>query len=104
MATSEHCALCGCELTRGNNINPTGRSSHHRIPKRLERWTGAFSEELRNEEMLMCYFCHEQLLHNPILLPGTEERLAELFAGKGPDEKLLIFAEVIERGAAGARP
>ena len=105
MVTSDkHCALCECELTTGDyGHNPSHITGHHRIARRLEGWV-ANLKTLEGEQLLLCYECHEEVLHNPVLLPGMEQQIAKLFAGKSRDEKVMIFAEVIERGAADARP
>ncbi len=98
---TDRCTLCDCELTNtdyGRNL--TDRSRHHRLPLRLSEWTGSFPEEMREELIVLCYWCHEEMIHNPILLPGVEQQLCRLFAGKGLDERLRLFAEAIEKGAA----
>jgi hypothetical protein len=64
-----------------------------------ERKTGVF-----------CYECHEELLHNPVLLPQDVERFAELVKlrrlserNKGAQRhriagRIRLFHEVIDRG------
>ncbi len=97
----KHCLLCGCKLTAGDYgpRNPTHHSSHHRIPKCLRGWVAALAQ-LEDQELLLCYCCHEQIIEKPILLPGVEQDLAELFRGKKRDERVSLFAEAIKRGAA----
>ncbi len=93
----ECCQLCGVELTTGKyGHDPTHRTEHHQLAKRLENYLPAQT----NETLLLCYFCHEEMLHAPILLPGVAEQLQKAFRGKTPAERLIAFAEVIQLGTA----
>ena len=83
----EYCEICGCQLhrTAGTYARPSvkGRShatGHHYVPKRFfghsknraETVAGIFKECPWNAEGktgVFCYECHEELLHNPVLLP-----------------------------------
>lgn len=59
---------------------------------------------------LFCYECHEELLHNPVLLPHDVERLATLVKMRGLDERgkpadrsliaarIALLHEVLEEG------
>jgi hypothetical protein len=83
----ETCAICGCRLHRnGDYAQPTvlGRShatSHHYV---AERFFGRSANRRRNqreaifescpwgqegEVVVFCYECHEELIHNPVILP-----------------------------------
>jgi hypothetical protein len=59
---------------------------------------------------VFCYECHEELLHNPVLLPEDIARLADLVQLRGLSEerktedrskiarRVVLFHEVIARG------
>lgn len=101
---SEYCAICGCVLHRsGNYARPTveGRShasSHHLVPERFfGRSTNRRGEQRERlfevspwghegEKAVFCYDCHEELLHNPVILPRDLDALAELVRLRGLDE------------------
>src|SRR5271156_2269373 len=92
----EACAICGCPLNRsGNYARPTveGRShatKHHFVAERFfgrssnrkgKKIEGIFEScpwghEGKSETF--CYECHEELLHNPVLLPQDIVRFAKL--------------------------
>ncbi len=127
----EQCAICGCRLhrTRGTYARPTveGRShatEHHFVPERFfgrssnRRGTttqGVFEtcpwgHEGKTE--VFCYECHEELLHNPVLLPDELKLFAKLVLARGLAEaqkpgnrfkiagRIKLFHEVIARGLA----
>lgn len=60
--------------------------------------------------MTFCYECHEELLHNPVLLPEDISRFAELVKKRGLSEdsktedrkriarRIMLFHEVIALG------
>ena len=94
---SELCAICGCELQRVPDAyaRPTiagrsGASKHHFVAERFfgrsanRRGTktgGMFAAcpwGHEGKSDLFCYECHEELLHNPVLLPDDIKRLADL--------------------------
>ena len=92
----ETCSICGCPLHRsGEYSTPTvaGRShatEHHFVPERFfgrstnprgTKRDGIFEEcpfGYEGKTAGYCYECHEELLHNPVLLPADIEALAEL--------------------------
>ncbi len=106
------CVLCRTELVQGGDGSGKDTdegmrhfSTHHRLAK---RWQDkkcldleAIKEKLRSsdDELVLCFFCHEEMLHNPILLPGVETTLAEVFTRKDRAERLMVFAEIIRIGA-----
>ena len=126
----EYCALCGCELHRnGNYAKPTieGRShatKHHYIPERFFGRSTNRPKDVREpifnvcpwdyegQSATFCYDCHEELLHNPILLPQDITRFAELIIIRRLNEtqktrskeklggRIKLFHEIIERGLA----
>src|SRR5271169_1037868 len=96
MRQRETCAICGCDLHRsGEYATPTvaGRShatEHHFVAERFfgrsanRRGTkreGVFSEcpwGYEGKAQAYCYECHEELLHNPVLLPDDVSNFALL--------------------------
>lgn len=60
--------------------------------------------------MTFCYECHEELLHNPVLIPEDISRFAELVKKRGLSEdtktenrekiarRIMLFHEVIALG------
>lgn len=94
---TEHCAICGCLLHRTKNTyaRPTieGRShatKHHCVAERFfgrsvnragTKTEGIFAICPWGHEgttVLFCYECHEELIHNPILLPEDIASFAAL--------------------------
>jgi hypothetical protein len=102
----EHCGVCGCELHRGGDYaTPTieGRShasSHHHVPERFfgrsknrsrvqrERLFEVSPWGLEGKAAVFCYDCHEELLHNPVVLPQDLGALAELVRLRGLEEPM----------------
>jgi hypothetical protein len=129
MTKEETCAICGCGLHRVMNTyaRPTveGRShatAHHYV---AERFFGRSSNRRNTKRSSVfetcpwgaegkkgtfCYECHEELLHNPVLLPDDVERFRELvqLAGLSEDRKstsktlmagrIQLFQSIIARG------
>jgi hypothetical protein len=125
----EKCQICGCHLHRTKNTyaRPTvlGRSHasrHHYVPERFfgrsSNRKGTQREKIfdycpwghENETAVFCYDCHEELLHNPILLSEDIERFSKIVAARGIGEKskteslekiaerIKLFHEVIDKG------
>ena len=125
----DRCAICDCELHRTKNTyarpTPEGRShasEHHFIPERFfgrsrnrrgTQRSKIFKESYWSAEgqtAVFCYDCHEELLHNPILLPEDVTTLAELVKERNLDEnikteskekiagRIEFLHEVIQRG------
>lgn len=126
---TEQCAICGCELhrTRDTYACPTaeGRShasKHHFVP---ERFFGRSNNrrgtqrvrifdncpwQAEGKSAVFCYDCHEELLHNPILLPDDIARFATIVKKRGLHEtaktdsrnkiagRIELLHQVIERG------
>lgn len=104
MAT-EKCALCDCQLHRSGGYGlPTiqGRShatKHHFVPERFfgrsQNRRGEQREPIfsgcpwgyEGQTAVYCYECHEELLHNPVLLPQDIQAFAELVEKRGLSEK-----------------
>jgi hypothetical protein len=100
----ETCALCGCRVHRfGEYAKPTvqGRShatEHHFIPERFfgrsknrqgTQRDGIFTAcpwGFEGKTAVYCYECHEELIHNPILLPDDVTTFAELIRQNGLNE------------------
>jgi len=92
----EVCAICGCTLNRSGNYalaTVEGRahaSEHHFVAERFfgrsKNRRGTKREGIfescpwgrEGEGAVYCYECHEELLHNPVLLPEDVRALSEL--------------------------
>lgn len=125
----EKCAICGCQLDRvaGSYARPTvegrsGASRHHFVSERFfgrssnrrgTKTKGIFDScpwGHEGEFGLFCYECHEELLHNPVLLPEDIALFAELVKIHGLSEsvksedrskiagRVNLFHDVVVRG------
>lgn len=124
----ECCAICGCEVHRGGNYaRPTvaGRSHasrHHLVPERFfgrsANRKGVHRERIftespwghEGETAVFCYDCHEELIHNPVFLPGDLEIFRMLVSCRGLAEdrkcelrvklagRIELLHEIIEAG------
>jgi hypothetical protein len=114
----ERCAICDCILhrTAGTYARPTpeGRShatKHHFV---AERFFGRYSNrrgtltegvfqscpwDHESETAVFCYECHEELLHNPVILPEDIARLAWLVKQLGLSEE----QKITDRSKLGGR-
>jgi hypothetical protein len=128
---AERCAICGCALHRkaGTYARLTieGRShatEHHFVSERFfgrsANRKGTKTEGIfevcpwghEGKTAVFCYECHEELLHNPVLLPEEIKRFAKLVRSRqlAEDQKpadrkkiagrVALFHEVIARGLA----
>jgi len=126
---NEICAICGCQLHRTKNTyaSPTieGRShasKHHNVPERFfgrsKNRAGTQREKIfvacpwghEGETSIFCYDCHEELLHNPVLLSEDIKLFAEIVRNRGLSEeikteskekiagRIKLFQEIIQRG------
>jgi len=129
MRMTERCAICGCALhrTEGTYALPTaeGRShasKHHFVAERFfgrsnnrrgtqrEKIFERYPWGVEGQAAIFCYDCHEELLHNPILLPSDIAHFAELVKDRSLHEdgkteskdkiagRIKLLHEVIERG------
>ena len=129
--SEERCAICQCLLHRRSGTyarhNTVGRShatAHHFVAERFfgrsanrkgTKTEGIFSScpwGVEGQSEIFCYECHEELLHNPVLLPGDIKAFAELAKRRGlsEDEKtedrsrhagrVKLLQEVIAAGIA----
>jgi hypothetical protein len=115
--TAEICAICGCLLHRTENTyaSPTieGRShasTHHYVPERFLIIFENCPWGHQRETATFCYDCHEELLHNPVLLPEDIKRFADIVRSRGLTEptktesrdilakRIKLFHEIIQRG------
>jgi len=125
----EQCAICGCILHRkaGTYGRPTveGRShatKHHFVAERFfgrsanrqgTKTEGVFAScpwSHEGESAIFCYECHEELLHNPVLLPQDIAAFADLVRKHGLNEdyksedrkklvrRIMLFHEIIATG------
>jgi hypothetical protein len=128
---NERCAICGCLLHRSRGTyardNPEGRShatAHHFVAERFfgrstnrkgtqkEGLFAACPWGVEGQSAVFCYECHEELLHNPILLPQDIQAFAQLVRMRGLSEdtkttdrsplagRVKLFQEVISAGIA----
>ncbi len=128
---NEHCAICGCSLHRTKNTyaKPTGQgrshaTRHHFVAERFfgrsanrkeTKSLGVFDDcpwGMEGKSEVFCYECHEELLHNPVVLPTDITRLAAIVAARGLNEehktedrsklagRIKLFHEVIQQGIA----
>jgi hypothetical protein len=104
LMSSEYCEICGCKVhRRGGYAKPTvngrsHRSKHHYVPERFLGRSGNRRGEQRSPLFksspwgledkfgVFCYDCHEELLHNPVLLPDDIKALSELVKHRRLDE------------------
>lgn len=123
-----NCAICGCKIHRGGEYaTPTikGRShatKHHYVAERFfgrsanrkgEQREPIFRRcpwNIKDETDEFCYECHEELLHNPVLLHTDVGRFAELVKLRRLSEtvkttrrdkiagRIKLLREVIEHG------
>ena len=127
--TLEQCSICGCKLhrTRNTYARPSveGRShatKHHHVAERFfGRSTnrpstltdGIFKScpwGQEGESVVFCYECHEELIHNPVLLPNDISRFAQLVRIRALSEiektddrsaiagRIVLMHEIIEAG------
>ncbi len=124
----EKCQICGCFLHRkGGYAKPSvrGRSHatrHHYVAERFFGRSANRPNTRRGpifvtcpwthegQRGVFCYECHEELLHNPVLLPGEIAKFARLVKLRGLSEtkkpvrksliagRIVLFHEVIARG------
>jgi hypothetical protein len=116
---TEKCQICGCTIHRkGEYAKPTvkGRShatKHHYV---AERFYGRTKNKRKYKKVkrifnkndfpdyqrktgTFCYECHEELLHNPILLPADIEKLSLLVHRRkcNEDKKRVSREKIAER-------
>ena len=126
----EKCQICGCEIHRkGGYAKPTiqGRShatKHHYVAERFygrtknkrkyQKVRPIFGEkdfpEHERQSGTFCYECHEELLHNPILLPADIKKLSTLVHKRKSNEikkgdsrnkiaeRIKLFQEILSLG------
>ena len=125
----ERCAICNCILhrTAGTYARPTseGRShatKHHFVAERFfgrsSNRRGTLTEGVfascpwghEGETAVFCYECHEELLHNPVLLPEDIAQFASLVKELGLSEeqkltdrsklggRIMLLHEALARG------
>ena len=124
----EPCSICGCSVHRkGEYARATvkGRSHatwHHLIAKRFfgrkaNKRSGKIDAiferkdwEAEQDKIVLCYDCHEVLLHNPIFLKKDLDRFRMLIKDHGFNEtkktestrqlagRIVLLHEIIEKG------
>ena len=101
--------LLKTDLTRQNITmflkgSSDAQRTANQAPKERKYWG------YEGETAVFCYDCHEELLHNPVLLPEDIKRLADIVQSRGFAEdkktesrekiagRIMLFREVIKRG------
>jgi hypothetical protein len=108
-----NCQICKDPLKEGNPSNIYGtadgmkhRSDHHLFPKRFKD-KGYFSNDeiqkifqIYNTEgvAVLCYECHEEIIHNIILSDSMIADLSALLAGKDKKTRIKIIHEIVKKG------
>jgi hypothetical protein len=125
---NETCSICGCLLHRdGGYAEPTpqGRAhatKHHHVAERFFGRSKNRKNEIRDgifavcpwgqerKAVVLCYECHEELIHNPVFLQEDIERFAALVKARGLSEdkksddrskiagRISLLREVIDAG------
>ena len=107
MATEvERCSICGCRVHHEGGYaqpNPHGRAHATRHHYVAERFFGRNANQPRQQRKpifpscpweaegktaVFCYDCHEELLHNPVLLPEDIVTLARLVTARHINEDI----------------
>jgi hypothetical protein len=126
--TKETCQICGCLLHRAGRYaedSVRGRSHATRHHYVAERFFGRSANrpgtrrgaifvtcpwDHEGRKGIFCYECHEELLHNPILLPRDIAKFARFVKLRGLSEtrkrvgrsriagRIILLHEVIARG------
>ncbi len=125
----EICVICGCKLNRVKGVYATptieGRShatQHHYVAERFFGRSATRRGEQREpifkkcpwgvegQTQVFCYECHEELLHNPVLLFADIRGFSELVKLRELDEeekpasrerlagRIKLLHEIMERG------
>ncbi|MCX7701181.1 MAG: hypothetical protein N2039_09910 [Gemmataceae bacterium] len=48
--------------------------------------------------VILCYECHEVVLHNPVFSESQLEMLKKLFSGKSFEDRVIVLNRIIEEG------
>jgi hypothetical protein len=102
---TERCKICNCKLNRSKEYaqqtqkGRSGATKHHFVAERLfgrssnRRGTtrpAIFSTcpwNCEGRRLVLCYECHEELVHNPVLLPEDFDMLNALVCAHGLHEE-----------------
>ena len=125
---SERCAVCGCVVHRnggyasGTFESRSHATRHHLVAERFfgrsanrpgDLRAGIFFEcpwQSESVTAVLCYECHEELLHNPVFLPADLAAFASLVRARNLHEdvkldsrdkisgRIKLLHEVIEAG------
>ena len=113
--TKSRCMLCGIEYSTGavyaTEHGRHSRGRHHLFPRRFEKYDMSqegFAKKLDVETrdlgfVHLCYECHEELLHNPVLTAKMLDELSHLMRGKNFEDKVIILSHIIELGIKEAK-
>ncbi|PIR66222.1 MAG: hypothetical protein COU51_05060 [Parcubacteria group bacterium CG10_big_fil_rev_8_21_14_0_10_36_14] len=97
------CELCGCELILKNEkqYGTSGAechiSRHHFFPKRFLKLFDKkeikkyFNIEDKNEKAVLCYDCHEEMIHNIVLTPQIIKKFGKKMKNKNIKERIVIL-------------
>lgn len=71
------------------------RDEFAKLPKRVWTRMGVLNPR---DSRILCFECHEVILHNPVLSESQLERLAKAFRGKSFAQRVIVFNRIIEYG------
>jgi hypothetical protein len=131
---TEYCAICNCPVHRtagtyakANALGRSHASEHHFVAERFfgrsANRPGTIVDPIfsqcpwaqEGKTAVFCYECHEELLHNPVLLQQDIQLLAALVEARGLAEsgktedrsrlagRIKLFQEIISRGIQSLR-
>lgn len=105
------CQICGKWLQKGNKGNIYGtengmyhRSTHHLFPKRFREYFSdndikdLFQIEEESQKAVLCFECHEEILHNIVLNTFMISDLSTIFWGESKKERIRLFHAIFKRG------
>lgn len=103
MENQKRCSLCNCEFIEKNKIQYGTEgadchiSRHHCFPKRFGKFfkdneiKEKFNIESKKDTVTLCYYCHEEMLHNIVLNDEIINNFAKKMKGKNIKERILML-------------
>jgi hypothetical protein len=105
MTQTTPCTMCGgspgsCAWMHYAHVKKRGRDEFRGITDAGWKKMGVKNPK---GSRLVCYECHEVILHNPVLSEDQVDQLAVLFRGKSFEDRVVILNSVIAKGLAACR-